>query len=195
MLTTLLAVCTLAGYAQQVPSAPAITSAAANVGSVIVSFTKPGTIGGGNITNYEYSTDNGATWTARNPADTTSPMIISGLTNCTSYDIKIRAVNIAGGGAASTSVVEKPRNGQLGGINWTTRTSAADNAWSSVTYGNGLFVAVASTGTGNRVMTSLDGITWTARTSAADNEWRGVTYGNGLFVAVAWSGTGNRVMT
>jgi hypothetical protein len=80
-------------------------------------------------------------------------------------------------------------------LTWTTRTSAANNAWTSVTYGNGLFVAVASSGTGDRVMTSPDGITWTSRTSAADNDWRGVTYGNGLFVAVAASGTGNRVMT
>jgi hypothetical protein len=65
----------------------------------------------------------------------------------------------------------------------------------SVTYGTDLFVAVAQTGTGNRVMTSPDGITWTSRTSAADNSWYSVTYGNGLFVAVANSGTGNRVMT
>jgi hypothetical protein len=40
------------------------------------------------------------------------------------------------------------------GINWTSRTSAADNNWNSVTYGNGRFVAVAASGTGNRVMTS-----------------------------------------
>jgi len=79
--------------------------------------------------------------------------------------------------------------------NWFTRASAADNNWAGVTYGNGLFVAVAYSGTGNRVMTSPDGITWTIRTSAADNDWAGVTYGNGLFVAVAHSGTGNRVMT
>jgi hypothetical protein len=78
---------------------------------------------------------------------------------------------------------------------WTIRTSAANNGWHSVTYGNGLFVAVAYSGTGNRVMTSPDGITWTIRTSAADNWWTSVTYGNGLFVAVAYSGTGNRVMT
>ena len=81
------------------------------------------------------------------------------------------------------------------GITWTSRTSAADNQWRSVTYGSGLFVAVSSTGTGDRVMTSPDGIDWTLQTSAADNYWLGVTYGNGLFVAVASSGTGNRVMT
>jgi hypothetical protein len=78
---------------------------------------------------------------------------------------------------------------------WQIRSSAADNEWYSVTYGNGLFVAVASGGVGNRVMTSPDGITWTIRSSAADNNWRGVTYGNGLFVAVATTGTGNKVMT
>jgi hypothetical protein len=78
---------------------------------------------------------------------------------------------------------------------WTSRTPAADNGWRSVTYGNGLFVAVAWSGTGNRVMTSPDGITWTSRTSAADNSWNSVTYGDGLFVAVSSSGTGNRVMT
>ena len=85
------------------------------------------------------------------------------------------------------------------GITWTTRTSAADNNWNSVCWSpeRGLFVAVASTGTGNRVMTSPDGITWTTRTSAADNSWRSVVWSpeRGLFVAVASTGTGNRVMT
>ncbi len=93
---------------------------------------------------------------------------------------------VAGASAASAEVA---------GIDWTSRTSAADNDWYSVTYGNGLFVAVAGSGTGNQVMTSPDGITWTSRTSAADNVWNSVTYGNGLFVVVANSGTGNRVMT
>ena len=81
------------------------------------------------------------------------------------------------------------------GTPWTIRTSAADNNWRAVAYGNGLFVAVSISGTGNRVMTSPNGTTWTIRTSAADINWRAVTYGNGLFVAVAISGTGNRVMT
>ncbi len=81
------------------------------------------------------------------------------------------------------------------GIDWVTEVSAADNSWNSVTYGNGLFVAVSYTGSGNRVMTSPDGITWTSRSSAADYFWSSVTYGNGLFVAVSTTGTGNRVMT
>jgi len=61
----------------------------------------------------------------------------------------------------------------------------------------GLFVAVANTGTGNRVMTSPDGITWTIRSSAADILWYSVCWSAeaGLFVAVANTGAGNRVMT
>jgi hypothetical protein len=62
-------------------------------------------------------------------------------------------------------------------VNWTIRTSAADNYWRSVCYGNGLFVAVATTGTGNRVMTSPDGVNWTIRTSAAGNSWYSVCQG------------------
>src|SRR5690606_12150571 len=78
------------------------------------------------------------------------------------------------------------------GFPWTARTAVA-SSWNSVTYGNGLFVAVATDGT-NRVMTSPDGINWTARTATQANQWRSVTYGNDLFVTVANSGT-DRVMT
>jgi hypothetical protein len=81
------------------------------------------------------------------------------------------------------------------GAAWTARAAASTNAWRSVAYGNGLFVAVSTDGVGNRVMTSPDGLNWTSRTSAADNIWFSVAYGNGLFVAVANSGVGNRVMT
>ena len=86
-----------------------------------------------------------------------------------------------------------------GGIEWVLRTSAADNQWNSVCWSPELtlFVAVATSGTGNRVMTSPDGITWTIRTSAVDNNWTNVCWSSSLslFVAVSNSGTGNRVMT
>jgi len=77
---------------------------------------------------------------------------------------------------------------------WTPQTAAEASSWYSLTYGSGLFVAVAVSGAGNRVMTSPDGITWTPHAAAEQNGWYSVTYGNGLFVAVAASGT-NRVMT
>ena len=79
------------------------------------------------------------------------------------------------------------------GITWTARSAAEANGWYSVTYGNGLFVAVSQDGT-NRIMTSTDGITWTAKSAPEANTWMSVTYGNSTFVAVSADGT-NRVMT
>jgi len=70
------------------------------------------------------------------------------------------------------------------GITWTSRTSAADNGWQSVIYGNGLFVAVASTGTGNLVMTSPDGITWTTRLTVAGEMFLSSANNNQTVVAI-----------
>ncbi len=43
------------------------------------------------------------------------------------------------------------------GTEWTLRTSTTTNEWYGVTYGNGLFVAVANTGSDNRVMSPRSG--------------------------------------
>lgn len=75
------------------------------------------------------------------------------------------------------------------GNSWTTTSPATTNKWSSVVFGNGIFVAVSRNGTGNRVMTTTDGIVWTSQTSAADEVWNSVTYGNDMFVAVGDDGS------
>ena len=112
------------------------------------------------------------------------------------WNIAIPATGVKGTCTGSnTIVIVAQTNTVANGNNWISRTTPVDNTWTSVAYGNGLFVAVANTGTGNRVMTSPDGITWTSRSAASDDLWRSVTYANGLFVAVGESGTGNRVMT
>ncbi len=67
-------------------------------------------------------------------------------------------MNASGAGTASAAATLTPTNSTDPGITWSSRTSAADNDWRSIAYGNGIFVAVAVTGTGNRVMTSADGI-------------------------------------
>jgi hypothetical protein len=98
---------------------------------------------------------------------------------------------------ADTSNMKIEVNGDLyaKGLNWTSRTAPGANAWASVTYGNGLFVAVTDGGSTSRIMTSPDGVNWTYRTAPNTNDWKAVTYGNGLFVAVSATGSGNRVMT
>ena len=55
--------------------------------------------------------------------------------------------------------------------------------WSSVTYGDGKFVAVAYDS--NIAAYSTDGINWTKATLPTTAFWASVTYGDGKFVAVA----------
>jgi outer membrane protein OmpA-like peptidoglycan-associated protein/predicted RNA-binding protein with TRAM domain len=89
-----------------VPGAPSIGSITAGDQQLSVPFTAPGSNGGASITNYKYSTDNGSTWTS--VGSTTSPIVITGLTNGTAYDVKLRAVNTAGDGTASSAVSATP---------------------------------------------------------------------------------------
>ena len=84
------------------PTAPTIGTPTAGNGSVSLTFTAPGNNGGSAITNYSYSTD-GTNYIALSPAQTTSPLTISGLTNGVSYTVRIRAINAAGSSVASSA--------------------------------------------------------------------------------------------
>ena len=85
------------------PGSPTITGVAAGRGQVVVSFAA-GVTGGSAITNYQYSTDGGTTWIALSPASTSSPFTVTGLADSTTYNIQLKAVNVAGAGAASSAV-------------------------------------------------------------------------------------------
>ena len=76
-------------------------------------------------------------------------------------------------------------------ITWTARTPANTYNWVDVAYGNSLFVAVASSGAGDRVMSSADGTTWTARSLPADaatNLWYNIVHDGDKFVAIGYGG-------
>ncbi len=89
-----------------VPGAPTIGTITAGDAQLSIPFTAPTSDGGSSITDYKYSTDNGTTWTSA--VTRTSPIVITGLTNGTAYNCKLRAVNAAGDGTASTSVAATP---------------------------------------------------------------------------------------
>jgi chromosome segregation ATPase len=75
----------------------------------------------------------------------------------------------------------------------------ANNNWRCVCWSPelGIFVAVAVSGTKNRVMTSPDGITWTYQFNPVDINYQSICWSPelGLFVAVANNGSNDRVMT
>ena len=98
------------------PDAPYWSAARPGNVLVLISFTAPSSNGGSAITNYEYSTDNGTSWKALSPADTTSPVSFSvrsdsaaALVNGVTYQVKMRAVNAAGPGASSSEMAATPR--------------------------------------------------------------------------------------
>jgi hypothetical protein len=90
-----------------VPLAPTINNIISGNGQLTLNFTA-GNDGGSPIINYEYSINNGSSWTARSPSSTNTPITISGLANSTSYSVKIRAINIIGNGDESNMVSGTP---------------------------------------------------------------------------------------
>jgi titin len=88
------------------PSAPSVSAIVAGNQSLSVAFTA-GATGGSSITGYQYSINGGSTWTTA--SGTSSPITISSLTNGTSYQVALRAVNVVGNGDASNILSSTPR--------------------------------------------------------------------------------------
>lgn len=94
-------------------TAPTITSIDAGNTQLSINFTA-GANNGSAITNYKYSLNSGS-FTAFSPVDTTTPLVISGLANGTSYAVRILAMTGVGDGESSTSVTATPTAIVVGG--------------------------------------------------------------------------------
>jgi hypothetical protein len=86
-------------------SAPTGLVATAGDGQVSLAFTAPSSNGGSAITDHEYQLDGGS-WVSA--STTSSPVVITGLTNGSAYSIKLRAVNSAGNGTESAAASVTP---------------------------------------------------------------------------------------
>jgi len=112
---------------------------------------------------------------------TNNPSLVDG----SIYSIAFNCVDLAGN--AAISVTQTNITFHTTGSVWTARTMPSSENWSAVTYGNGLFVAVASLS--NISYTSPDGMTWTPHaTLPMATSWSSITYGNGIFVAIGGGG-------
>jgi hypothetical protein len=110
-------------------------------------------------------------------------------TGPTSGDGTVVAINsvvvaVATGSNTTTRSVD-------GGITWTAGGNLPSSAnWSSVAYGRGTWVAVATSSSTANAYSTDGGQTWTAGAALpASASWRSVAYGGGKFVAVAQGGT------
>ena len=136
--------------ATTVPQAPTIGSATNPSGqaysataSASVAFTA-GASGGKTVSNYKYSTD-GTNYTTLSPAQSSSPLTISGLTPGSSYSFYLKAINDNGDSSASlvsnsvtvSTVPQAPTIGTVTKVNDTTVsipfTAPANNGSSTIT--------------------------------------------------------------
>ncbi len=161
------------GTPQAVPGAPTISSLAVGIGSLSVAFT-PGFNGGGVISSYQYRL-NGGTWVTA--SGLSSPIGISGLSAGTAYAVEVRAVNVAGPGAASAPASAT-----------TPTTPGAPNV-SSVTAGDGFVVVTFTAGsTGGSAIDhyqyQLAGGTWTDAPGASPMSITGLTNGTPVAVSI-----------
>ena len=92
-----------------VPGPPTLNSATPGDGRATAVFAAPASNAGGSPTGYEVSTDGGATWSAVTTTGS-SPytIVITGLTNGTTYPIDVRAVDSAGDSGPSNTISVTP---------------------------------------------------------------------------------------
>ena len=91
------------------PAPPSITGITPGEGTLTVAFAPPLTVEPAFApTYYEGSINNGGTWTTGGQPTNVSPIVIRNLSFGEPYAVRLRAVNLAGPGAASAAVIGAP---------------------------------------------------------------------------------------
>ena len=68
------------------------------------------------------------------------------------------------------------------GYSWMS-TNVTYGNWSSIAYGNGIFVAIENGS--NRAMYSVDAVTWIDTVLPSSDDWSTIVYGNGKFIVIS----------
>jgi hypothetical protein len=95
-------------YPQPAPQITSITTGISETATI--NFTQGSNAGSSNITTYQYSTDSGSTWVTA--LETTSPIVVTGLTNGSTYSFTIRNNNgfySATSNAVITTILSLPQ--------------------------------------------------------------------------------------
>lgn len=124
---------------------------------------------------------------ARVQKSVVSPLIISGLTNGTTYSLVMNSTKSGSpAGPASSSFSFVPK---IAGVTWTAKTPFATANITSGTAGTA--ANLVTVGSGGAIYTTTDRTTWTPRTSTTTNDLKGVAFSaaTSSFVAVGANGT------
>ena len=105
-------------FVTSAPGAPTISVSAGQSGTLNVSVTKPSD-GGSTILSYEYSVNDGSPTSVTSNGYNSESLSVTGLTNGTSYSIKVRAVNAIGAGGWSAPSSGTPTGSGGGGGGYT----------------------------------------------------------------------------
>ena len=172
----------------QPAAAPTIDSITATSGTLTVFFT-PGAARGSTTSNYQFSTNNGGSWSTRSPVATTSPLTITGLTNGQGYQVRLRAITNAGTSDSSTVVNETP-----------TAVAVTGDSTLTLTYGNSASTSSysATGGTGSYTWSLgsvISGVTLSGTTVTAANTLAAGTYSQTVRATDGNSQVGTRSLT
>ena len=179
----------------QPAAAPTIDSITATSGTLTVYFT-PGAARGSTTSNYQYSTNNGATFKVRETGSTASPLVITtvstaatNLVNGTAYTIRLRAVTNAGNSDSSTAVTETP-----------TAVSVTGDATLTLTYGSSASTSAYSAQGGTNTFTwslgsSISGVTLSGTTVTASSSTPAGTYTQSVRATDGNSQVGTKTLT
>jgi hypothetical protein len=128
------------------PSAPAITTSTAGNTQVSIAFTAPSSLNGSTITSYTVTSSDGQTANG-----SSSPIVITGLTNGTSYTFTVVANSASGSSIASATVLATPTVFTVPGIP-TIGTATISSASSA------MITFTAPTSNGGTVITSYTAV-------------------------------------
>lgn len=172
----------------QPASAPTITSITPSSTQLSVAFTA-GAANGSTTSTYQYSTNNGGSWSTRSTGSTGSPLVISNLTDGTGYTIRIRAVTNAGNSDSSTAVTETP-----------TAISVTGDATLVITYGNSGSTSAYSANGGNNSFTwtlgsSISGVSISGTIVTASSSLAAGTYAQSVRATDTSGGVGTKSLT
>jgi hypothetical protein len=173
--------------ATTVPAAPTVGSPTGGNASISVPFTA-GATGGSAITGYTVTSSPGS-FTGTGAS---SPIIVSGLSNGTSYTFTVTATNANGTSTASSASASVSPVVPVVGTTWTLGTFPVSVTQTYKVKGVGPYIVLYIENSSTFYITT-NGSTWTSKTLPANMAW--IEHYNGIYLALNNNGWSSNNMT